>query len=151
MILHQVQLKEPSAIVLPNFSAWVYSTWNSKMQLRKVMGGHVLIVWKYMMLVTGHKNYACEALTFLSRYYVTLPPNLAEQLKWSRFSNTHGLPGHNVSCDLHLEHLNRLVKTAIEGLGANKSDKAIMGRSIGLLKRHSKHLTLQIAKWQAWC
>ena len=47
------------------------------------------------------------------------------------------MPGHNVSCDSHLEHLNQLVKTAIEGLGTNKSDMAIMrtGRTIGLLKK----------------
>lgn len=47
----------------------------------------------------------------------------------------HGLPGRNISCDLHMEHLNREVKTAIKGLGANKSSKAIMhtGKVIGVL------------------
>ena len=62
-------------------------------------------------------------------------PCLAEQLKWSRFVNVHGLPGHNISCDLHIEHLNRLAKTAISGLGANKSEKAIIraGKTVGAL------------------
>lgn len=47
----------------------------------------------------------------------------------------HGLPGHNISCDLHMEHINRLVKVSIEGLGANKSEKAItrVGRAVGVL------------------
>ena len=55
-----------------------------------------------------------------------LPPCYAEKLKWSRFINCHGFPGHNISCDLHIEHINRKIKTAIEGLGANKSEKAIV-------------------------
>ena len=88
-------------------------------------------IWKAM----GHKNYAAETFTLLSQYHLTLPSNLAEQLKWSRCVNVHGLPGHNISCDLHMEHLNRLVKGAIEGLGANKSKKAMMrvGKAIGLI------------------
>ena len=106
--------------------------------VREGDGDRVLVVWKYFLLLfkaSGRKNYAIEALTLLSQYHITLPPNLAEQLKWSRFINTHGLPGHNISCDLHMEHLNRQVKTAIEGLGANKSEKAItrVGRAIGVL------------------
>ena len=62
-----------------------------------------------------------------------LPPHLAEQVKWSRFINVHGLPGHSISCDLHMEHLNRVAKIAIDGLGANKSQKAIkrIGKAIG--------------------
>ena len=63
-----------------------------------------LLIWK----ATGHSNYTCEAFTLLSQYHLLLPPNLAEQLKWSWFINVHGLPGHNISCDLHMEHLNRL-------------------------------------------
>ena len=76
-----------------------------------------------------------EAFTLLTQYYILLPPNLAQQLKWSRFVNMKGLPGHNISCDLHNEHLNRLLKVAIEGLGANKSKHAITraGKAIGVL------------------
>jgi len=55
-----------------------------------------------------------------------LPPHLAEQPKWSRFINIHGLCGHNISCDLHTEHLDRLAKSAIKCLGANKSQKTVM-------------------------
>lgn len=96
------------------------------------------INWKYKMLLfkaSGRTNYSIEALTILTQYYLLLPPNLAEQLKWSRFVNTRGLPGHNISCDLHNEHLNKAVKVAIEGLGANKSKKAItrVAKAIGVL------------------
>ena len=30
-----------------------------------------------------------------------------------------------MSCDLHMENLNRFVKTAIDGLGANMTEKAV--------------------------
>ena len=34
------------------------------------------------------------------------------------------MQGRNISCDLHMEHLNRLAKTAVDGLGANKTERA---------------------------
>ena len=56
---------------------------------------------------------------------------------WSRCVNTHGLPGRNVSCDLHMEHLTRVAKMAIRGLGANKTPKSVIrvGKSIRVLKQ----------------
>ena len=107
--------------------------------VREGDGEHITdLLWKYLMLLfkaSGRKNYAIEGLTLLSQCKLILPPNLAEQVKWSRFVNTHGLPGHNVSCDLHMEHMNKLVKVAIEGLGANKTKKAIerVAKAIGVL------------------
>ena len=93
-------------------------------------------MWKYFLLLfraTKHTNYAMEALTLLTQCFVTLPENLAEQIKWSRFINVHGQLGRNISCDLHMEHLNRVAKTAIDGLGANKTEQAIVriGRCVG--------------------
>lgn len=106
--------------------------------VREGDGEHVMLLWKFMLLLfkaSGRKNYAIEALTILSQYHIILPPNVAEQLKWSRFINVHGLPGHNISCDLHMEHINKLVKVSIDGLGANKSEKAIkrVAKAIGVL------------------
>ena len=98
-------------------------------------GDRVLRVWKYLLLLfiaSNRTSYSIEALTLLSQYHLVLAPHLAEQLKWSRFTNIQGFSGHNISCDLHMEHLNRLT---IEGLGANKSEKAIQrtGKAIGTL------------------
>ena len=73
---------------------------------------------------TKHKNYALEALTMLTQSFMVLSPNLAEQLKWNHFVNVPGFPGRNISTDLHMEHMNRTVKTIIQGLGTNKSDNA---------------------------
>ena len=100
--------------------------------------GNRVLIWKYLLLLfkaSGRTHYSIEALTILTQYQIVLPPNLAEQLKWSRFVNTVGLPGHNISCDLQNEHLNKRVKVAIEGLGANKSKKAITrtGKAMGVL------------------
>ena len=102
-------------------------------------GDRVLRVWKYMLLLfkaSKRTNYGMEAFNMLTQYHLVLPPRLAQQLKWLRFINTHGFPGHNISCDLHMEHINRLVKTAIEGLGANKAEKSIIrcGKMIGTLE-----------------
>ena len=74
-------------------SALVCCTLILKMQSEKGMGIVFYLMWKYFLPIykaTGHKNYALEALTILSQY-ATLPPNLAEQLKCSRFINTPGL------------------------------------------------------------
>ena len=101
---------------------------NFKDAVREGDGDHIIMIWKYLMLLfkaTGRKNYAIEALTLLSQYHIILPSNLGEQLKWSRF----------ISSDLHMEHLNRMVKVSIEGLGSNKSKKAIkrVAKAIGVL------------------
>ena len=52
-----------------------------------------------------------------------------------RFINTHGRIGKNISCDLHMEHLNRMCKDAVNHLGANKIPQAIVrvGKALGPL------------------
>lgn len=61
---------------------------------------------------------------------------------WGRFVNHEGKIGGNISCDLHMEHLNRLVKDAMSHLGANKTPIAILrtGNALGGLKRIVHHL-----------
>ena len=76
-------------------------------------------------LIDTNSKVSTSAFTLLTQNYFLLPPNVAEQLEWSRFVNVYGSPKRNVSCELHTEHLNQLVKTAIDGLGANKTENAI--------------------------
>ena len=100
-------------------------------------GEHVLRCWKYFIPIfkaSGRTNYSIEAFVTLFQYHYTLSPRQSHQLKWSRFINTHGLPGHNIECDLHMEHLNRLCKTAVRDMGANKTQKAILRASKALGK-----------------
>ena len=50
--------------------------------------------------------------------------------------NTSHLPGRNIPLDLHMEHSNRLAKSAMRNLGSNKTrEKSIarVGRSLGTL------------------
>ncbi len=50
-----------------------------------------------------------------------LTPRQSKQLMYSRFVNTRGIKGRNIPCDLHMEHLNRLCKDAVQDLGSNKT------------------------------
>ena len=74
-------------------------------------GEQVLLCWKYMLPIFKATN-RC---------------NYAYQLVWFQFVNIHGkgIPGHNIPCDLHIEHMNRLCKMCVGHLGANKTPKAI--------------------------
>ena len=106
--------------------------------IREGDGERVLRCWRYMLpifLGAGRTNYSTEALTMLFQYTYAMSPRLAEQLIWSRFVNVHGRPGKNIAADLHMEHLNRIAKDAIKGLGTNKTEKAVMrvGRAIGTI------------------
>ena len=60
----------------------------------------------------------------LSKYHCLLSDRMAAQLKWSRFVNTQGRTGKNVSCDPHLEHLNKQLKGLITGLRSNAASKS---------------------------
>ena len=109
--------------------------------IREGDGIRVIRCWKYFLIifrVTGHKNYCLEALHFLTQYYFTLPPQYAEQMVWGRFVNSRGGQGNNIniSADLHMENLNRLLKDAISHLGANKTPPAILraSKAIGVVK-----------------
>ena len=64
---------------------------------------------------------------------VTLPPRLREQLLFSRFINTRGVFGASIPIDLHLEHINRIVKAAVHNQSSNLSPSSIIraGRCTG--------------------
>ena len=84
---------------------------------------------------SGKKNYSIEILTFLLQHDYLLSECQAHELIWSRFVNTHGFPGCNIPNDLHCEHLNCLCKTAVKGLGANKTEECIqrVAKAIGTM------------------
>ena len=101
-------------------------------------GIRVLRCWRYMLLLfkcTDRVNYSIEAFTMLAQYHFLFSQCQAHQLLWSRFINVHGLPSHNIPCDLFMEHLNRVCKDAVRGLGANKTPQALVkiGRVVGIL------------------
>ena len=108
--------------------------------IREGDGQRILRCWKAFLLYfhfARHHNYANEAVRMLSAVYALATPRVAAQITWSRVINTRGLAGHNIPVDLHNEHLNRALKQAVSGLGANIAKQTILqcGRSLdGLLK-----------------
>lgn len=54
-------------------------------------------------------RYAYDGLILAIQEKYLFSDRLRQQLIWSRFVNTLGQEGHNISLDLHLEHLNRYI------------------------------------------
>ena len=106
--------------------------------IREGDGIRVLRCWRYllpMFISSGRTNYAIESFQLIMQHDYYLSEREAAELLWSRFINVHGKPGCNIPNDLHLEHLNRLCKTAIKGLGANKTESCItrVGKALGTI------------------
>ena len=107
--------------------------------IREGDGERLLRCWRYLLPIcksAERRNYAVEVLNMLCQYEFELSPQKAQELIWSRFISTHASPGHNIPEDLHQEHLNRVIKDAIRGLGANKTEVAIVraGKALGTLE-----------------
>ena len=104
--------------------------------VREGDGTRIIRCWQYFLLLfkaNRHANYAVEAFNLLVQFDFLLPHRLAHQLVWSRTINSQGRPGKNISCDLHMEHLNREVKNQIAGLGSNVTNDSItrIGNALG--------------------
>lgn len=84
--------------------------------------------WKLLMphfKTAGHTKYALEALRLQMQVNATLSPNLAHQVMWNRFINVRGGLGRNIPCDLHNEHINKLLKNIITNMGSNLTEVAL--------------------------
>ena len=90
-------------------------------------GGRVVRCWRLFMphFKAGHTKYALEALRLLMQVNITLSPNLAHQVMWHRCVNTKGGLGRNIPCDLHNEHVNKLLKHIIVNMGPNLTETAL--------------------------
>lgn len=104
------------------------------MPLKKEMVIVCFVVGAIIFKNAGRKNYSLEALNLLCQHQYRLSPRQSAELIWSRFINVHGIAGRNISNDLHMEHLNRILKGAIGNLGVNKTEAAIrVGNALGTL------------------
>lgn len=102
--------------------------------IREGDGNRLERCYKYLLAFffhTGHKKYAIECFRYLCSMKIedVSTPEQAAQMKWSRFVNIHGKKGSNIPTDLHMEHLNRVVKRLVLGMGANVSKEAIVNAS----------------------
>ena len=128
-------------------------------------GYRILRCWRYFLMLfkeTNRSNYSGEAFSLLAQYHFLLSPRAAMQLIWNRTINVHGHAGKNVSCDLHMEHLNREAKGGIAGIRSNLADQRVgksIGHTVGVLSnfdaingikeqsgRHSKRSTVKDMK-----
>ena len=73
----------------------------------------------------GYNAYAIEMLTSIVQNEVFLSEAEAHQCKWVSTANWKGGVGNNLEMDLLQENINRDLKKAIKGMGANKTNKAI--------------------------
>lgn len=92
----------------------------------------------------GHPKYALQALR-LQIQLVTLSPNLAHQVMWNRFVNVRGGLGRNIPCDLHNEHVNKLLKHIIVNMGSNFKEGALQraARSVTALAAIEENFDVQ--------
>ena len=98
-------------------------------------GLRILRCWKSMLIyfhTAGHSNYTKEAILLQAVVNAAATPRVAAQVMWSRTVSTRGGTGRNIPVDLHNEHLNHVVKTAISHVGANISTASILqcGKSL---------------------
>ncbi len=87
-------------------------------------------------LVHNRRKYALEALRLQFQIQAVLSPHLAHHVLWDRFINTRGGKGRNIPCDLHNEHVNKLIKQVITNMGGNMTDDALKrsARSVSTLQ-----------------
>ncbi len=87
-------------------------------------------------LVSNRRKYALEALCLQMQVKAVLSPHLAHHVMWDRFMNTRGGIGRNIPCDLHNEHVNKLLKHVIANMGANLTEEALRraARSVSTLQ-----------------
>ena len=88
----------------------------------------ILRSWRAMLIYfqhARHTNYAKEAILLQGAVNATATPHLAAQITWSRTVNTRGGPGNNIPVDLHNEHLNHALKTAVAGMDNNVAANTI--------------------------
>ena len=92
-------------------------------------GGRILRCWRYLLPIfwnSGRTNYANEVLKMLYQHDYLLSPALKKQLLWGRCINVHGRKGKNIPGDLHMEHLNCVIKDCTRGIRSNQNEKAVV-------------------------
>ena len=111
-------------------------------------GERVFRCWRLLLphfIVAGRTKYSLEALRLQIQVKSVLSPQLAHQIMWDRFVNTHGRAGRNIPCDLYNEHVNKFLKHIIVTMGANLTEKALhrAAQSVSILESICKRFDQQ--------
>eukprot|EP00111_Clytia_hemisphaerica_P009268 TCONS_00027225-protein len=92
--------------------------------IREGDGERLMECYKFALLYFrcfGHTKYAYTVLKLF--YRIKYQPEAAFRLIWSRFINTHGKKGRNVSRDLHSEHLKELLRSLRSNLNESNAKR----------------------------
>lgn len=88
------------------------------------------ITLKYMMpLFYSHSSlskYMTECIDYVLKTETLLTPKMALKVRAASFINPTGRPGHNKAADIEKENQVKMLKDLIRGLGANKTENAIV-------------------------
>ena len=121
--------------------------------IREGDGIRVLRCWRYLLPIfwnSGRVNYSNEVLNMLFQHDYSLSPRHSHDLLYGRFINVHGRQGKNIPADLHMEHMDRVLKECIHDLGSNQMEQAItrvgkaMGAILPILDEYDEHNNISI-------
>lgn len=89
-----------------------------------------IMIKRFIPLFVGlssyRSKYAIECINFLTKTECMLSEFDSVRVKLGLFVNKKGKPGKNKAADMQQENNIKLVKHVIRGLGAGKSDKAML-------------------------
>lgn len=89
-------------------------------------GNRVNNVYKFALLLYkcyGHHKYAYVTLLYLVRVQKENTEMEGYSMKWNRFYSKYGGKGRNISLDLKMEQLNKILKSMFKSLGANVDER----------------------------
>ena len=124
-------------IVLEFYDAWAEGDGDRIYRCYRLLMPHFICY--------GHTKYALQALRFQFQVAAYLSPHLAHHIVWDRFINTRGGIGCNIPCDLHNEHVNKLIKEIVGNMGSNLTEEALQraARSVTALQNICKSFDKQ--------
>ena len=101
-------------------------------------GLRLLRCYKFALLLEyqyKHTKYAYLLLHFFVKFYAVLSQDEAFRLLNNRFINYTGGAGNNIPLDLHMEHLNLMLKRMMQNSGGNLTEKTIQrnARSLSVI------------------
>ena len=85
----------------------IYSSKHQRLHSRRRLKGRLMNCYRFALVYFrcfGNPEYAYPVFKMFHR--IKLEPQSAFRLIWSRFINTVGVKGRNISRDLHLDHVN---------------------------------------------
>ena len=92
-------------------------------------GDRLVVIVKYLLLMfkakSNYSKYAIETMRFITQVKCILTAQMAARVLNDRFVNPSGKPGHNMETDIAMEHTIKATKVLINGMGANKTQKAV--------------------------